>query len=297
MPSSLIGVVAPASPVRREFVERGLDELKGLGFRTRVSGGLYEKTKYTAGDVHARVDDLLGLWDDPEVDAIFCARGGYGSLQMLEYLEPSHFRDRPIIFLGSSDITVLLCYLVARAGLVGFHGPMVAQQIARGEAAYDRASLIGMLSRPEPWGGLRVGGTRILHPGGGEGTLIGGCLSLVSALVGTPFQPDFENTVLLLEDTAVRPYQIDRMMTQLRLSGCLNGVRGLIFGEMPDCEQHPQQGYTMDELLRELTAGMNVPVMFGFPTGHTVSPAWTLPLGVRVRLDSEGLSLLEGAVV
>lgn len=120
---------------------------------------------------------------------------------------------------------------------------------------------------------------------------------MITTLVGTPFQPNFEDTVLLLEDTAVKPYQIDRMVTQLRLSGCLKGVRGLVFGEMPDCDQHPEQGYTIDELLKELTAGMGVPVMVGFPTGHTVSPAWTLPFGVRARLDSDGLSLLEGAVV
>jgi muramoyltetrapeptide carboxypeptidase len=294
--SSVIGVVAPASPVRREFVEKGLDELVRLGFRPRVSDRLYERDKYTAGDVRARVSDLHDLWDDPEIEAIFCARGGYGSLQMLEYLEPSRFRDRPIAFIGSSDITVLLCYLVDRAGIVGFHGPMVAQQIARGEAAYDRASLTGMLGRSEPWGRLQVGGTRLLHSGAGEGTLTGGCLSLIAALVGTPYQPNFEDTVLLLEDTAVRPYQIDRMMTQLRLSGCLNGVRGLIFGQMPDCDQHPEQGYTIDGLLKELTEGMGVPVMFGFPSGHTISPAWTIPFGVRARLDSEGLSLLEGAV-
>jgi muramoyltetrapeptide carboxypeptidase len=295
-PSSVVGVVAPASPVRREFVEKGLDEIKRLGFRTRVSDRIYERTRYTAGDVRARVDDLLELWDDPGVDAIFCARGGYGSLQMLEHLEPSRFRDRPKIFLGSSDITVLLCYLFAQARLVCFHGPMVAQQIARGEAAYDPASLTGLLGQPEPWGRLLVGGTSILHPGAGEGTLVGGCLSLITALMGTPYLPNFEDTVLFLEDTAVRPYQLDRMITQFRLSGCLKGVRGLIFGEMPNCDQHPEQGFTVEELLRDLTAGLGVPVMFGFPTGHTVSPAWTLPFGVRARLDSDGLSLLEGAV-
>jgi muramoyltetrapeptide carboxypeptidase len=295
-PSSVIGVVAPASPVRREFLEKGVGELESLGFRVRLSSRLYERTRYTAGDSRARVDDLLELWDDPGVDGVFCARGGYGSLQMLEHLESSRFCSQPKVFMGSSDITALLCYLVGKAHLVCFHGPMVAQQIARGEAAYNSASLVGMLGSREPPGRLVAPGAHLIHPGAGEGVLLGGCLSLITALVGTPFLPSFEGSLLLLEDTAVRPYQIDRMLTQLRLSGCLESVRGLIFGEMPNCDQHPDQGYTIEELLRDLTADLGVPVLFGFPTGHTVSPAWTLPLGVRARLDSEGLSLLQGAV-
>jgi muramoyltetrapeptide carboxypeptidase len=173
---------------------------------------------------------------------------------------------------------------------------MVAQQIARGEAAYDSASLKEALCLPEPRGRLIVPAARLLHTGIGEGTLLGGCLSLITALVGTTFLPSFEDTLLFLEDTAVRPYQIDRMLTQLRLSGCLEAVRGLIFGEMPDCDQHPEQGYTIEELIRDLTADLGVPVLFGFPAGHTVSPAWTLPFGIRARLDQDGLSLLQGAV-
>jgi muramoyltetrapeptide carboxypeptidase len=217
-------------------------------------------------------------------------------MQMLEHLDPSRFRSQPKVFVGSSDITALLCYLVGASGLVCFHGPMVAQQIARGESAYDSASLTGMLGSTEPQGRLIVPGAHLLHSGLGEGKLLGGCLSLITAMVGTPYLPGFEDTLLLVEDTAVRPYQIDRMLTQLRLSGCLNSVRGLIFGEMPDCDQHPDQGYTIEELLRDLTADLGVPVLFGFPTGHTISPARTLPFGIKARLDEHGLHLLQGAV-
>jgi muramoyltetrapeptide carboxypeptidase len=215
---------------------------------------------------------------------------------MLDHLEPSRFRDRPKIFLGSSDITALLCYLLARAHLICFHGPMVAQDIARGDKAYDLTSLTGVLGRSQPWGRVIVPRARLLHSGEGEGRLLGGCLSLITAMVGTPFLPSFEDSLLFLEDTRVRPYQLDRMLTQLRLSGCMKGIRGVIFGEMPDCDQHPDQGYTIEELLYDLTADLDVPVMFGFPSGHTVSPAWTIPFGIRARLDADGLSLLEGAV-
>jgi muramoyltetrapeptide carboxypeptidase len=137
----------------------------------------------------------------------------------------------------------------------------------------------------------------MLHEGAAEGTLLGGCLSLVAALVGTSYLPSFDGAILFIEDTGVRPYQLDRMLTQLRMAGCLEGVRGLIFGEMIDCEQHPDQGYGIDELLTALTADLGIPVWFNFPSGHTRSADRTLPLGVRARLDDKGLALLEGAVI
>lgn len=295
-PSSLVGVVAPASPVRQEFVERGLAELARLGFRTRTGRSLELRTRYTAGDATARAKDLLDLWQDPEVAAIFCARGGYGCLELLDHLDPQLFRARPKILLGSSDVTALLAFLTAKAGLVCFHGPMVAQQIAKGPTAYDSASLMRVLTTVGAGGRIPAPGARELHPGSAEGILLGGCLSLVTALVGTPYLPGFEDAIVFLEDEAVKPYQIDRMLTQLRLAGCFDGVRGLVFGEMPGCHQHPDQGYRLEELLKELTGYLGVPVLTGFPSGHTVSPAQTLPFGSRARIDSEGLHLLEGAV-
>ncbi len=296
-PGSTIGVCAPASPVRREYVDRGVEELHHLGFRTRLSHGLYARTRYTAGDAENRVSDIIELWEDPAVDGIICARGGYGSLDLLERLDVETLRKSPKIFVGSSDVTALLCFLAAELDMVCFHGPMVAQQIARGETAYDSASLVEILGSAEPWGGFRSVESQMLHNGTAEGILVGGCLSLITALVGTPYLPSFDGAILFLEDTRVRPYQIDRMLRQLILAGCLDGMRGLVFGEMPDCQQDPEQGYGIDELLGDLTKDWGVPVAFGFPSGHTVSPSWTIPLGVEARLDAGGLTLLEGAVV
>jgi muramoyltetrapeptide carboxypeptidase len=295
-PGSTIGVCAPASPVRKEFLERGLEELRRRGFQTRLGRGLYSKTGYTAGDAQTRLSDLVELWEDSGVDGIICARGGYGSLDLLQRLDAEIFRKNPKVFVGSSDVTALLCFLIAKAGMVCFHGPMVAQQIARGNDAYHSASLVGMLQRSESWEGLSSVGLRVLHEGSAEGMLVGGCLSLIAALVGTPFLPSFDGSILFLEDTNVRPYQIDRMLRQLRLAGCLDGVRGLVFGEMPNCQQHPDQGYRTDELLGRLTAEWGVPVMFGLPSGHTVTPAWTIPFGVQAKIEASGLRLLEGAV-
>lgn len=292
---AVVGVIAPASPVRREFVDRGVEELSRLGFRPKLGAHLYDRGRYTAGSWRDRLDDLVTLWDDREVEAIFCARGGYGSMELLSSLEPERFRECPKVFVGASDITAVHGFLGARAGVVAFHGPMVAQKIARG--SYDAGGLIRLIQSREPLGTFAATGTEVLHSGSGEGTLLGGCLSMVASLAGTPFLPPFEEAIVFLEDTLVKPYQIDRMLTQLRLAGCLDSIRGLVFGQMANCEQHPEQGYTLQEMVRDWTAPLGVPVLYGFPSGHTRTDAMTLPLGVRARLDDGGLHLLEGAVV
>lgn len=290
---ALVGVAAPASPVRREFVDRGVAELERLGLRTRLAPHLFARGRYTAGTPGERAADLASLWDDPDVSAIFCARGGYGSMDVLSHLPLSSLSRSPKILLGASDVTALLAYLGA-ADIVSFHGPMVAQDIARG--GYDANQLMALLRGEIAEGRLDAPGFEPLHSGAGEGVLLGGCLSMVVSLVGTPYLPAFDDAVLFLEDTLVKPYQIDRMLSQLLLSGRLDAVRGIVFGQMTRCEQHPEQGYTLQEMLRDWTAHLRVPVWFGLPSGHTTTAALTLPLGVRARLDDSGLTLLESAV-
>jgi muramoyltetrapeptide carboxypeptidase len=291
---SVIGIAAPASPVKKEFVDEGVAELERLGFRIRLGKRLYHRARYTAGSAEDRFRDWSELWDDPEVDALFCARGGYGSMDLLALLSAERVRENPKAVLGSSDATALLAFLMSAAGLLSFHGPMVAQQIARGD--YDRENLLRVLGSTEAPGRIEVETAELLHRGAAEGVLVGGCLSMVAALVGTGHLPSFRGAILFLEDTQTKPYQIDRMLTQLRLAGLLEGIRGLVFGEMPGCEQHPAQGYTLQEMLRDWTSYLRVPVLFGFPSGHTRSKGLTLPLGARVRLDDDGVTLLEGAV-
>ncbi len=293
-PSALVGVLAPASPVRKEFVDRGVAELERLGFRVRVGTNLYRRGRYTAGSAEERLEDWIELWEDPEVTAVFCARGGYGSMELLSRLPVERIRACPKVLLGASDVTALHSFLASQADLVSFHGPMVAQQIARG--LYDADNLLSILGSREPYGRFDVASIEVLHTGSAEGPLLGGCLSMLVALVGTPYLSSFRDGILFVEDTQTKPYQIDRMLTQLRLAGHLDGVRGMVFGEMPGCEQHPDQGYTLQEMLRDWTAHLGIPVLFGFPSGHTVSRALTIPLGARARLDKEGLTLLEGAV-
>jgi muramoyltetrapeptide carboxypeptidase len=294
VPPALVGVLAPSSPVRKEFVEAGVAELERLGFRVRLGEHLYRRGRYTAGSADERWRDWISLWEDPDVSAVFCARGGYGSMELLSRLSAERIRAFPKVLLGASDVTALQAFLQSQADLISFHGPMVAQQIARG--FYDPENLLAIVGSHEPYGRLDAPLLELLHPGAGEGPLVGGCLSMLAALVGTRYLPSFQDSILFVEDTLTKPYQLDRMLTQLRLAGSLSGVRGMVFGEMPGCAQHPDQGYTLQEMLRDWTADLGIPVLFGFPSGHTVSRAMTIPFGCRARVDSDGLTLLEGAV-
>ncbi len=296
LPGATVGIVAPASPVAPAFLEAGEAELGRIGFRTRRGRNLLARGDYTAGDPDARAADFLDFLEDDGVAALLCARGGYGSLDLLSRIPPERLRATPKAILGASDATALLA-LASAAGVVSFHGPMVAQQIARGPEAWDAPECVRLLAAREPGVCLPWRGAEMLHPGRAEGVVRGGCLSLVAALAGTPFAPRFAGAIALFEDIAVKPYQLERMLAQLALADLLEGVRGIVFGQMPGCAQHPDQGYTLEGLLTRLTAPLGVPVAFGFATGHTDGAACrTLPLETRVRMDEAGLTLLEGAV-
>ena len=290
----VIGVVAPASPVRREFLERGCEALQAHGYRIQLGASLFSRSRYTAGSVEQRLVDLRELWLDDRVDAIIGARGGYGSMELLEHLDPEPFAANPKIFMGASDLTALLCHLGANASMVSFHGPMVAQKIARG--LDDSSQWLDLFTRKSAGHRIDWAGEQVLHSGTAEGRLWGGCLSILVSLVGTRYFPDLSESLLFVEDTGVKPYQIDRMLVQLRLAGHLDSVRGILFGQMLHCDQHPEQGYTISELLRELTEPLGVPVVFGLASGHTESTSRALPMGVLARMDERGLELLEGSV-
>ncbi len=295
-PGAAVGILAPASPVQLSWLEAGEAELRRVGLVPRRSRHLLKRDVYTAGSAAERTEDFLRFLEDEEVGAIFGARGGYGSLDLLSRIPLDRVRNHPKAILGGSDLTALLA-LLSRAGVTSFHGPMVAQQIARGPSRWDPEETLGLLQATEPGFHLPWRGAQILHPGRAEGVLRGGCLSMVAALAGTGFQTSFRDAIAVLEDISVKPYQIERMLTQLSLAGLLDGVRGIVFGRMPDCVQHPDQGYTTAELLARLSERFGVPTVFGFATGHTDGvPCRTVPFEVRARMDEDGLTLLEGAV-
>jgi len=296
-----VAVVAPASNLKPDYLARGVAELERLGFRVKYREDVLEKARYTAGSDARRAEELMQAFADPEVNAVWAARGGYGVMRILRVLDEDLLRVNPKIFIGYSDLTALHLYLYRRFGWATFHGPMAAKDFAGGQPHYDRDTLMRALTVASPVGEISSDKTEMLHQGRGRearGRLLGGCLSLVTAMMGTPDELDTRGAILFLEDTGVRPYAIDRMLQQLKLAGKFDQVQGIVFGEMADCVQHAEQGYTIQEVLAECTADLGVPVMFGLPSGHSPRGNLTLPLGVEATLDAErGMLRIEEAAV
>jgi muramoyltetrapeptide carboxypeptidase len=296
-----VAVVAPASNLKADYLARGVAELERLDFRARYEPGILDKARYTAGDDRRRAAELTRAFADPEIKAVWAARGGYGSMRLFDLLDEDLIGRGPKIFIGYSDMTALSLYFYRRFGWVTFHGPMAAKDLAGGEGHYDRETLIKAITVASPLGEIRSNNTEMLHRGAGgrvTGRLLGGCLSLITAMTGAPDELDTRGSILFLEDTATRPYAIDRMLQQLKLSGKFDEVRGIVFGEMTDCVQHSDQGYRIQDVLAECTADLNIPVMFGLPSGHSPRGNLTLPLGVTATLDADrgALSVDEAAV-
>jgi muramoyltetrapeptide carboxypeptidase len=291
----LIGICAPASAVDPARLQAGVDELRSLGFEVRVTPAATARRRFTAGAVEERLRDLHDLFADPGVAAIVCARGGAGAGWLLPHLDPALLRQNPKPFIGYSDLTLLHLYL-ARLRVVSFHGPMVAHELASG--AYHRASLLhALLGEGAPYAS-EEGELEALRAGAAEGRLRGGCLSLLATAAGTPWAlAAYDDTILFLEDVDEPPYRIDRMLFQLRHSGALKGVRGIVFGDMRGCAPRLEADFTLEEVILDALSGLDVPVALGLSSGHTRSPNVTLPLGLRARLtcgaDSARFEVLE----
>jgi len=300
-PGDTVGIVAPASNVKRADLEAGCEGLRRAGYRPFYLDSILDQDLYFAGTVQRRARELEEMFAREEVRAIVCARGGYGANYLLEELDLERIKLHPKIFVGYSDVTALLTYFSDDAGLVTFHGPMVAKDWAHADGI-DLDSWQDALSGKAAWE-VQVGagsGVKGLVEGSAEGVLYGGCLSILVASLGTPYEIRTEDTILFLEDVAAKPYQIDRMLMQLKLAGKLNGVRGIIFGEMRDCWQTANQEYTLEEVVLRIVGELGVPVAYGVRSGHVTAGNITLPIGVRggltVRGGQVGLKILEEAV-
>ena len=303
-----VAVVSPASPLpeaRREDLDRGIARLERLGLRPVLGKNALATKGYLAGADRARAADLQDAIGDPDVRAIFCVRGGYGVTRLLELLDFAPLARDPKPIIGYSDVTALLAAVWKEVGLVGFHGPMVAtsksmaagdQLDAQQDALLTQVKDIVDLSIPE-------GDTpHVIREGHAEGRLVGGNLSLVVALLGTPWEIDTKDAILFLEDTGEAPYRVDRMLTQLRSAGHLGRCGGIVIGDfhLDDqelCTLDPDMRRVFDDRLADLAC----PVAFGLPFGHRPR-SWTLPFGARARIDAQDrkamarLELLEPAV-
>ena len=297
---STLGLVAPASPVDRESFLRGVKELERLGYKASYSDGLFAAEKYFAGSHERRIQEFQQALADPNTKAVFAARGGYGSGYLTEKLTKGNLQ--PKVVLGASDLTIVHLHLLKHFGWVTFYGPMVAQEFSRGPEAYDEASLRASLEGKSNWVAYQ-GGT-VLRQGTAEGILLGGCLSLIVATLGTPDEPDTRGALLLVEDINAKPYQVDRMLLQLIRAGKLDEVRGIVFGQMPGCvqdsDQKFDQSYELTDVIADVLGDFKGPIAYGVPFGHARAGTLTLPLGVRARLDAtrtSRLTVLEAATV
>ncbi len=282
-PGDTVGIIAPASGFGRDEFEAGCAELLRLGYKPFYLPSIFDRYGYFAGSVQRRVDEFHEMFARPEVKAVLCARGGYGSNYLLPHLDLDLVRAHPKIFAGCSDVTTLLTYLCDATGLVTFHAPMVAGDFARPNGI-DERSWIDAVSRGESQMNLSGADVMPLAEGTAEGMWYGGCLSLLCASLGTPYEIRTQGTILFLEDRAERPYRVDRMLMQLKLAGKFEGVRGIVFGEMVGCDEQGR-GPTLQETIARIMGELRIPMAFGLKSGHVSAGALTLPIGVDATLS------------
>lgn len=303
-PGDTIGLISPSGPTTAagattpESVAAARRHLLGAGFRTVVAPHAFDVRGYLAGTDADRASDLTAMFTDPGVQGILCVRGGYGAMRLLDALDYDLIRRHPKVFIGYSDITALHLAFHTRGGLVSFHGPTTGA-LARPDQ-HDLIALLRAVSRTEPLGPLvnPPGGPPIetLVPGAAEGELMGGNAALISALLGTPYQPDFTGKILFLEDLGKHIYRLDRKIAHLRLAGILHKVAGVVVGECrysPD----PEPPLTLRQILEDLLVPLGKPAIYGVACGHG-DYHLTVPVGVRARLDaSRGVLSVEEAAV
>jgi len=293
-----VGIIAPASNIKRELLEAGCDSLRALGYEPFYFESILERELYFAGPTERRARELEEMFVRDDIRAVLCARGGYGANYLLRAIDLAKVVAHPKIFVGYSDVTTLLTWFADSADLVTFHGPMMTKDFAV-DGGVDLASWKNALEGAAGWKVGAESGARTLVTGEGEGTLYGGCLSLLVSALGTPYDIHTVGTILFLEDVAAKPYQIDRMLMQLRLAGKFEGVRGIVFGEMMDCKQSADQDYSLEEVVLRVVGDLGIPVAFGLRSGHVSHSNTTLPFGVGARLDvgrDVTLEILEAAV-
>lgn len=297
-----IKLVAPASCPDLRNLKSGMNYLQEQGFDLKLGDTLKHLTRYWSfsGTEQQRADEINRGFRNPEVDAIFCVRGGYGSPQICDKLDYELIRENPKVFVGYSDITSLHLALQSKTGLVTFHGPMVGTDFGQEPSTYTQKMFQNAVSRAKPWtvdnpdkGPL----LKVLNEGQSKGTLMGGNLSLISTLMGTPYEPDLQGKILFLEEVDEPIYAVDRYLTQLRLANLFEGIVGLIIGESVECEPKSGGSPGLEELVYSFFDGFDIPILYNLACGHGEDKA-TLPEGVLAKLDTnrKDLEILESPV-
>lgn len=278
-----IGIAASASPFDRNAFQKGTRALTKLGFKIFHRKDIFDQNRYFAGTETRRAEEFMELVERKSVAAIMFARGGYGSQRVIPFLDAAKISERSKPVIGFSDLTALLTFLRQSAGFPTIYGPVITQ-LAKNSSGVNAEALTRALTTSGPLGEVPSKGATVLKPGKAEGRIVGGCVSLINSSIGTPYELDTDDSILFLEDAGEKVYVLDRMLTQLKASGALSSVRGIIFGSLTPLKGEPHDA---DEMMDDVLKDFEGPVIKSFPAGHTDTFV-TLPLGVRVELDASG---------
>jgi muramoyltetrapeptide carboxypeptidase len=300
VPGSTIAVIAPASPANEERIQRGCETLERLDYRVKRYAAKGKPDGYFSAPLADRRKHLQEALLRPEIRAVLCIRGGYGSAGILDGLKTASLKQ-PKIFCAFSDLTSVQIFLWQKLRWVTFYGPLVAGGFDAGPNAtggFDPDTFMwAMTATNSGWTTPLEGET--FSKGKAEGILLGGCITLIETSIGTPWELDTRGSILLLEDRGVKPYQLDRMLLHLKQAGKFEGVKGIVLGEFPDSEAPEGSSVTVADVCRRILGPLRIPVVYGAPVGHTTRPMLTMPLGVRARLHASGegrIDILEAAV-
>ena len=295
-----LGVIAPASPTTEENVKKSYDSLVEMGFKVKMGKSCYGSYGYLAGPDGLRAGDINNMFKDKEVDGIICLRGGYGTPRILDLLDYDLIKNNPKIFIGYSDITALHIAITKILNLVTFHGPMLSSDLIGGFNDFSKRSLYNFIMEGKFIGSIKnPKGEEIETINGGiaEGEIIGGNLSLIADTIGTPYEIDLKGKILFIEEIGEEPYQIDRMLTQLRLSGKLKEAEGIILGDFNNCVAKTlkyDDSLTLKQVIEDIIKPIERPTIANLRAGHC-EPMVTLPFGVKAKLDAnkKELTILE----
>lgn len=298
-----IGIVSPASrPLDDKKFQQGVNYLQKLGYKVIQSEHVLDRRGYLAGEDHFRAEDLNAMFRNPEIDAIICSRGGYGTPRIIGQLDFEAIKNNPKIFVGYSDITTISLAIWQKTGLVTFSGPMVAVEMGNNIHEFTSANFWKMITSPMPAGLLKNPDNvplKILKSGEARGRLLGGCLSLINVLFGTQYCPNFDGAILFIEDIEEEAYRVDRYFAQMKMAGILDRVSGIVLGQFIDCEAKDKSkpSLKLDEIFHDYFDRLNIPIIQDFAYGHGPIKH-TIPVGAEAYLNTEqgGLFITEGAV-
>ncbi len=304
----IIGLITPGSFISDEGLQTAIENIESLGFKVKLSKNIRKQRGYTAGTKQERIDDLHDMFADNEVKGIWAARGGYGCTGLLPDIDFNLIKNNPKIFIGYSDITALHLAIFKKTGLVTFHGPVASSKLTDYTRKYVE-SMITSSNIPPKVFPSKINDekaeendffkARVFSKGEAEGMLVGGNLSLITSMIGTEWELDFEDKLLFIEDIGEAPYRIDRMLTQLAQNQDLNKSKGLIFGVFDDSDKPEDElSLTVEEMFEDNTEGIKVPTAYGFSFGH-INDQFTLPIGIKAKMNAEirTIEFLESAVI